>query len=572
MKKKNDAEIKYKIGAETKDINTQMDNLKAKGANLGKNIFKGIAAGVTVASTALAGLVAKSVSSYAELEQNIGGVETLFKDSSQKVIDNANKAFKTAGVSANEYMQGVTSFSASLLQSVANDTEKAADIADMAFRDMSDNANKFGTDMGAIQSAYQGFAKQNYTMLDNLKLGYGGTKTEMERLLKDAQKISGVKYDIDNLSDVYNAIHIIQEELGVTGTTAEEASSTISGSVTSMKAAFDNFLNGSGSIQNVIDSIINVMNNLSGAIVELAPNIVQGIVELLNNLIPQLPGLLQVLLPVIIDGAVSLMQGLANSLPVLIPVLMDGIVQAFLGIVDILPEILQTLLQAAIYIIQALAEQMPVLIPAIIDAILEMIPILVDNAPLFIKAGAQLLIGILTGIIQSVPRLLSYIPQIISSIINYFGQLPSLLFNIGHNLIAGLWNGIANVKDWILNKIKGFGNSVIKSIKGIFGIHSPSKVMFEIGGYFDKGFIEGVEDMKKDVIDSVDDTFGSGLDYLYNGFDNVSLGVGNMSYAGLPNQTIYLNNQNDNHSVLEVDGKVLTEIVNSHNSEREVAV
>ena len=178
----------------------------------------------------------------ADLQQSIGGIETLFKDSAEKVKQNAANAYRTAGMSANEYMELTTSFSASLLSSLGNDTSKAADIADMAMTDMSDNANKMGTDMERITDAYQGFAKQNYTMLDNLKLGYGGTKTEMERLLADAQKITGVKYDINNLSDVYSAIHVIQGELGITGTTAKESAETFSGSLASMKAAFKNVL------------------------------------------------------------------------------------------------------------------------------------------------------------------------------------------------------------------------------------------------------------------------------------------------------------------------------------------
>ena len=186
--------------------------------------------------------IKKSITEGAALEQSLGGIETLFKENADRVIANADQAYRTCGLSANSYMEQVTSFSASLLQSLGGDTSKAANVADMALTDMSDNANKVGTDMERITDAYQGFAKQNYTMLDNLKLGYGGTKKEMERLLSDAQKLTGVKYDINNLSDVYNAIHAIQENLGVTGTTAEEAASTISGSAASMKAAFSNVL------------------------------------------------------------------------------------------------------------------------------------------------------------------------------------------------------------------------------------------------------------------------------------------------------------------------------------------
>ena len=211
---------------------------KTFGTKLGGTLKAGAAAGL-----AGLGLVLKeSLGEGADLQQSLGGIETLFKDDAQSVIDAANAAYETAGLSANDYMETVTSFSASLISSLGGDTQKAAEVADIALRDMSDNANKMGTDMEAIQNAYQGFAKQNYTMLDNLKLGYGGTKTEMERLLADAQKLTGVEYDIDNLADVYSAIHAIQEELGITGTTADEAHKTLTGSFNSMKAAAQNAL------------------------------------------------------------------------------------------------------------------------------------------------------------------------------------------------------------------------------------------------------------------------------------------------------------------------------------------
>lgn len=289
-------------------------------------------AAIGTTTTALVALGKASLESYAQLEQNIGGIETLFKKSADKVIKNANNAYKTAGMSANQYMANVTSFSASLLQSVANDTEKAADIADMAMIDMSDNANKMGTDMALIQNAYQGFAKQNYTMLDNLKLGYGGTKTEMERLLKDAQKLSGVKYDISNLADVYEAIHVIQKELhisGITaeeaaklveagimteqeafellGTTAKEAEATISGSIASLKASWDNFLNGSGDIGTVIKNLTTVTKNVLNAVTKMMPRIVSSITEAMPELLKAGGELIG-----------SLAQGIMDNLPMML--------------------------------------------------------------------------------------------------------------------------------------------------------------------------------------------------------------------------------------------------------------
>ena len=312
--------------------------------------IKGLAGAMKTVGSALLDIGKSAIDSYANYEQLIGGVETLFKDSAGIVEGYANNAYKTAGLSANDYMETVTSFSASLLQSLNNDTAKSAEVADMAITDMSDNANKMGTDMSMIQSAYQGFAKQNYTMLDNLKLGYGGTKSEMERLLKDAQKISGVKYDISNLSDVYNAIHVIQGELGITGTTAKEASTTIQGSVASMKSAWSNLLTGVADdnadwgtlVNNFVDSVVTAGDNLLPRI-EIAVEgigllITDGLALLLQNVVPMGMQLIQ-----------NLITGMANQLPDIIPSINGAMGMIINGIVAMLPQILQMGIQIILY-------------------------------------------------------------------------------------------------------------------------------------------------------------------------------------------------------------------------------
>lgn len=232
-----------------------------------------------------------ALDSVGQLEQNVGGVETLFGDAADAVIASADRAYQTAGMSANDYMSTVTSFSASLLQSLGGNTEEAAKVADMAIIDMADNANKMGTSMDMIQNAYQGFAKQNYTMLDNLKLGYGGTKTEMERLLADAEKLTGVKYDINNLNDVYQAIHAVQEEMGITGTTAKEAASTLEGSMASAKAAWDNFMNGSGDADQLADAFATAADNIVKNLAEIIPRFAETLPALGGAIIAQIPGL-----------------------------------------------------------------------------------------------------------------------------------------------------------------------------------------------------------------------------------------------------------------------------------------
>ena len=379
-------------------------------AKTGLAVLGGAVAGVTAGFGALA---KSALDSKASLEQNLGGVETLFKENAQTVIDNANKAYKTAGMSANAYMESVTSFSASLLQSVAGDTAKAADIADMAMVDMSDNANKMGTSMELIQNAYQGFAKQNYTMLDNLKLGYGGTKEEMQRLLEDAEKISGVKYDISNLSDVYNAIHVIQGELGITGTTAKEASSTISGSIDSAKAAFDNFLNGSGSPSELADAMVTAGRNILNGLAEIIPRLIETIPETVRlikeSFTEQLsPENLQEML----DSGVKILMSILN------------------GILTALPGVINT----ALMIVQTLAGY------------------LIENFPQFLEVGAQLLQNIITGITQGIPRLLAQGADMLSQykgkIIEY---LPKLI-DSGLKMLVSLLNGLLQAAPKIIEQ------------------------------------------------------------------------------------------------------------------------
>ena len=503
-------DVIFNFKGNTNDIEKDTKGLASKVKGIAGGMAKGLGVAAAAGATAISGMIGASVKSYADTEQLVGGVETLFKDSADQIIANSKKAYETAGLSANQYMEQVTSFSASLLQSVGGDTVKAAQYADMAVKDMADNANKMGTNIEAIQNAYQGFAKQNYTMLDNLKLGYGGTKTEMERLLSDASKITGIKYDINNLNDVYNAIHVIQggvdelngglgdvsKGLGITGTTAKEANDTITGSVASAKAAFTNFLSGTGGIEEVIKTFTTAGTNISKALVDMAPKIAEGLVQLVNGLIPQIPALIQSLLPTVVNGAILLIQGLIGAIPQIMTVLLGA-----------LPTIIEMLLQGMVQIVTTLAEMLPELMPQIVEAILSIIPILIDNLPLFVKAGLQLITGLLQGIIESVPALLSYIPKIISSMFNYWKQIPSMMKDVGKNLIKGLWNGISNVTGWITDKIKGFGKSVLKSIKGIFGIHSPSTEFEYIGVMNVKGMEKGLEKEKAQLQDTFDSMF-----------------------------------------------------------------
>lgn len=314
-------------------ISTALDNgglekglsgVSGKLGGLGK-VVTGVAASITAAFSAAAvavgALTKQSVDAYADYEQLAGGVETLFKDAASKVAGYAEDAFYTVGVSANEYMETVTSFSASLINALGGDTSKAADVANMALIDMADNANKMGTALDSIKNAYQGFAKQNYTMLDNLKLGYGGTKTEMERLLKDAQALTGVKYDINNLADVYNAIHAIQEKLGITGTTAREAEKTISGSAAMTAAAWKNVLaaiSGGGDLDKAINNLVYSLTKYFDNIVPVVQRALVGVGELVEKIAPMLvqnvaTALIRAL-PSLINAVYKMLIGLAQGI------------------------------------------------------------------------------------------------------------------------------------------------------------------------------------------------------------------------------------------------------------------
>ena len=332
------------VEQELKKIEEQADKTDSKVGKLAKGLSKALVAGVAAVGAGVVAMTKSAITAYADYEQLVGGVDTLFKNSSSKVQKYAADAYKKQGMSANQYMETVTSFSASLLQSLGGDTEKAADVADMALTDMADNANKMGTSMDMIQNAYQGFAKQNYTMLDNLKLGYGGTKTEMERLLADATKISGVKYDISNLNDVYQAIHVIQGELGITGTTAKEAATTIQGSASAMKSAWSNLLTGLADdnanmeelIKNFIDSVGTFASNLIPRIQEVLSTILQLVIE---NL-PQIASAITSWMGSLVDNIIS---ALPPGLQEIASAIKDGLVNAFQGLIDIASGVIEKL-------------------------------------------------------------------------------------------------------------------------------------------------------------------------------------------------------------------------------------
>lgn len=423
--------------------------------------FKNIIGAASIGTAVVAGIT-KSIKEGAALEQSIGGIKTLFKSASDTVIKNADNAFRTAGISANSYMEQATSFSASLLQSLDGDTKKAAKYADTAIIDMSDNANKMGTNIEDIQNAYQGFAKQNYTMLDNLKLGYGGTKTEMERLLADASKISGQKYDISNLSDVYEAIHVIQEDLDITETSANEAKTTLSGSFSAMKAAADNFLGNLALGRNIGSSMEGLASTASTFIFD---NLVPALGRILTSLPTALGTFIKKGLPQFMTSGKEMMnsiaKGFGNS--------GDIIKKALSGMTDLsgmISKAVPGLVDAGMNMLQNLAQGIADGLPAFIESVPEIISNFADaaakNAPKLAKGGLLIIKTLAVGIIKSIPVLIKTVPKIFKAYLNIWKSLGWL--NLGKLALTAIRNGIVKGIGALASIVRGKFNAVKTAI------------------------------------------------------------------------------------------------------------
>lgn len=545
---------------------------------VGKAMVGAVAAG----GAAVAGVVKQSVDNFAEYEQLIGGVETLFGSSydsveefakatgmsldeagqafeqyqnrQQTVFDNANKAYATAGMSANEYMNTVNGFAAALNNSLGEYAWQSANYADMAVGDMADNANKMGTSMEAIQNAYAGFSKGNFTMLDNLKLGYGGTKTEMERLMRDAEEMEGLiegTLSVDSFADVVDAIHIVQENMGITGTTAREASTTIQGSLAAMAASWQNVLTGMGDKNADMSSLIGQLaGNAETFIGNLLPVIEQslsGVATLIANIAPviaeKIPGLLSSVLPMLLTSGAqivqTLAQGLLAAIPTLMPTITDLIINLANMLITMLPQLIEVGAQVIMQLAIGLAQALPTLIPTIVEVVLSIVEYLIDNVDLLIDAAIQLMTGLAVGLINAIPVLIEKAPEIVMKLadaiirnvpkilqagVKLMGMLdkaitqsiPVLLataaklvadleqkllsqvakfINIGKNIIEGIKKGIANAWDslskWFSDKLSG----LVDGVKNLFDIHSPSRVFAkEVGQWIPAGIAKGIED------------------------------------------------------------------------------
>lgn len=517
-----------------KGVVGSFDNVKNAAKNVGETALKAFANTAKVAAisavTALAGIGTAAVKSFADYEQLVGGVETLFAQSSETVMEYARNAYKTAGLSANNYMETVTSFSASLLQGLGGDTAEAARIANVAVTDMADNANKMGTGIASIQDAYQGFAKQNYTMLDNLKLGYGGTASEMARLINDsgvlgdsmqvtAKTVNEVSFD-----KMIQAIHVVQERMGITGTTAKEAADTISGSVSTMRAAWQNMLTGIADdtqdfeqlVRNLVESVGNVFKNLVPTITVALNGITSMISSLAPIIVNALPGIVDTVIPSIIQATVSIMQAIIDALPKLfdsvvqailqsLPVIIEGLMNLAQSIISALPNIVQTIvkalpqllqtivtgimgiedlitkpnnlkmiLQAALELLMAIVDAIPQVIVAIIDALPQ---IIVNIVSFLLDPGT---IGMLiSAAVQLFFALVEAVPQILGSLLGAFGELFGTLFENLGPIVGEIFGGMGEWFAGVWETIQGIFGGAAEWFGGVFQgavdvIHVPS--------------------------------------------------------------------------------------------------
>lgn len=520
-----DGSLKFDTEINEKGFNSGLSKMGSL-AQTALGVFSGQM--MTRAVDGIANLGKSALEAVSSMEQNIGGVETLFKDSAQAVIDSANIAYKTAGMSANEYMSTVTSFSASLLQSLGGDTEKAAQIADMAIIDMSDNANKMGTSMELIQNAYQGFAKQNYTMLDNLKLGYGGTKTEMERLIADANKVkeaNGEMADlsIDSFADVTEAIHIIQEEMGITGTTAKEAASTIEGSVNSAKAAWDNFLTGSITAEEFAESFSTAAFVILKNLAEIIPRLASTIPAIAVSLCQQLATAVQEGGSEMLSSAGTFMlNSLTNGIVVGIPQLLaqgsemlhqyQSVIQTNFPVimqngVSIITNLLTGILSAAPQIIAQVGEMMTTWV----DTVLGMLPTILDS-------GSQMMQNLLQGLVENAPKILQQAFDMTSNFIQtILSHLPSIL-QAGVNLILNLLSGLVQAAPQIIQQAAQMLAEFISTIAS--HLLEILQKGIEIVGELIAGLISRIPDVISSTIDII-----SSIQESFDNIDWVSIGL-----------------------------------------------
>ena len=542
------------LGQDTKETGEGFSVFKMVLANLTTQAINSALNGLKSLGGAIINVGKQAISSYADYEQLVGGVETLFKDSAPIVEKYANEAYKTAGLSANEYMETVTSFSASLLSSLGGDTAKASEYSNRAIIDMSDNANKMGTDISMLQNAYQGFAKQNYTMLDNLKLGYGGTKTEMERLIKDASKMKdvqkelGVEVDASSMSfgNIVNAISVMQKSMDIAGTTSKEASTTISGSVNSMKSAWSNLLTGiaddnadfQGLVENFVSTLISE-DGKGGVIGNLLPRIksvVTGmgmlffalVEDVLPQILEQIPSLLEGFGPTLMDALNSLLESVLSAVEQLLPFIQKLIPQIAEMLISMLPTIIDVGIKLLLSLIQGIADALPQLVAMLPTIITEIVEVLLNNIQLIIETGVQLLIGLINGLAEAIPQLIDYLPEIIETIVTVLIDNLPLIVDASIQIMIALINGLVKSLPKLIAMVPQIISTIVTTLSNNFpkivsaGIEILKSLINGI-----KSMISGLGQVVRSIGQGIVDGFKSIISAIFNVGRNIVEGLWN---------------------------------------------
>ena len=563
-----DGTLKFDTSLDTGGLQSGMGKV-ASVAQQALGVFTGQM--MTRAVDALANLGKSALDSVGQLEQNVGGVEALFGDAADAVIASADRAYQTAGVSANDYMSTVTSFSASLLQSLGGNTEEAAKVADMAIIDMADNANKMGTSMDMIQNAYQGFAKQNYTMLDNLKLGYGGTKTEMERLLADAEKLTGVKYDINNLNDVYQAIHAVQEEMGITDTTAKEAASTLEGSMASAKAAWDNFMNGSGDADQLADAFATAADNIVKNLAEIIPRFAETLPALGGAIIAQIPGLVAAIVPAVLSAGQSVLKQLQDAvLDFDFAGTADKVVQMITGFIegDGLGSLLDTLVTIFTGIVNGISSMLPSLLPALIELISYVVTSLLDQLPAILDCALELILGLAQGILAALPVLIEALPEVISSIVEFLISAVPQIIDAGIELLMALVDALPVIIDALVDALPQIIRATVTAL--IAAAPQIAKAGIKLLG----ALIEAIPVIVVELAEAVPDIVAAIIDVLAElpgligeVFAEIVTDLVEWGQQMLSNASMAMSNMLSqvNSIIQELPGKIWTHLVNAVN-------
>jgi len=478
--------VKYRVELDDSGLDKEVSKTESSLSSKFGSAAKGLAAGVGKAAigavaagtAAVTGLVKTAADAYGNFEQLSGGIETLFGDSADAVMQNAEKAFKTAGMSMNDYMETSIQSAASLINSLDGDQAKAAQLMDMSITDMADNVNKMGTDMEAVQNAYRGFSRGNFTMLDNLALGFAGTKEGMQELLDSAEQISGVKYDISSYSDIVEAIHVVQTEMGITGTTAKEAGETLQGSLGAMQAAWTNLTTGMADpdadigvlVGNMVDSAETFLNNLIPIIEQALEGIATAIAELAPVLAEKFPAMIETVAPVLLETGLSvvktLAEGIIESAPELMPTAVDLVMELASMIIELAPEIVRVGLWLIVQLALGIAQALPELIPAIIECIMEIVEVLTDpnNLMMLIDAAIAIILAVAEGLINALPKLLEQAPVIIENLVNALISAAPKLLTAAIQLIFTLVKGIGENLPKVVQAAWGIVKAVIQGI------------------------------------------------------------------------------------------------------------